>query len=394
MRTVSNDAARRIALGAQGFAVAKPRGSIDVRHFRRVMRQIGLIQLDSVNVCVRTHYMPFYSRLGAYDMGGLDKWLNESGENFEYWAHAAAVLPIDRYPLWRWKMETMKPWQRAQELLNAHPGLVDNVLGQVAEHGPLTVRDLDAPEHTNEAWWGYGPGKVALEVLFANGHVTALRTGNFTRLYDLPERTIPSELLEERGALDKEAAYRGLLVDAVRHHGIGTVADIADYFRLHASTAGPILARLAQEGTIEAVDVGGWDGPVYLDPEAVRPRSIRGSALLSPFDPIMWNRERTERMFGFRYRIEIYVPANQRVYGYYVLPFMLDGDLVGRVDIKSDRKAGRLLVRSAFLEKGKDPGTVAAALAAELHRFGSWLGMDDIVIEKRGNLAPRLTDSM
>ena len=358
------------------------------------MRQIGLIQLDSVNVCVRTHYMPFYSRLGAYDMGGLDKWLNESGENFEYWAHAAAVLPIDRYPLWRWKMETMKPWQRAQELLNAHPGLVDNVLGQVAEHGPLTVRDLDAPEHTNEAWWGYGPGKVALEVLFANGHVTALRTGNFTRLYDLPERTIPSELLEERGALDKEAAYRGLLVDAVRHHGIGTVADIADYFRLHASTAGPILARLAQEGTIEAVDVGGWDGPVYLDPEAVRPRSIRGSALLSPFDPIMWNRERTERMFGFRYRIEIYVPANQRVYGYYVLPFMLDGDLVGRVDIKSDRKAGRLLVRSAFLEKGKDPGTVAAALAAELHRFGSWLGMDDIVIEKRGNLAPRLTDSM
>jgi uncharacterized protein YcaQ len=358
------------------------------------MRQIGLVQLDSVNVCVRTHYMPFYSRLGAYDMGGLDEWLNESGENFEYWAHAAAVLPIDRYPLWRWKMETMKPWERAQELLDAHPGLVDNVLGQVAEHGPLTVRELDAPEHTNEAWWGYGPGKVALEVLFANGHVTALRTGNFTRLYDLPERTIPSEFLEERVALNKEAAYRDLLVDAVRHHGIGTVADIADYFRLHASTAGPILARLAQEGTIEAVDVGGWDGPVYIDPDAVRPRLISGSTLLSPFDPIMWNRERTERLFGFRYRIEIYVPANQRVYGYYVLPFMLDGDLVGRVDIKADRKAGSLLVRSAFIEKGKDPGTVAAALAAELHRFGGWLGMDDIVIEKRGNLAPRLADTM
>jgi hypothetical protein len=394
MRTISNDAARRIALGAQGFAAAKPRGSIDVRHFRRVMRQIGLIQLDSVNVCVRTHYMPFYSRLGAYNMGGLDSWLNESGENFEYWAHAAAVLPVDRYPLWRWKMETMKPWQRAEELLDAHPGLIDNVLGQVAEHGPLTVRDLDAPEHTNEAWWGYGPGKVALEVLFADGHVSALRTGNFTRLYDLPERTIPSEFLDDEAAFSKEDAYRQLLIEATRHHGIGTVADIADYFRLHASTAGPILARLAQEGTIEAVDVGGWDGPVYLDPDAVRPRRISGSALLSPFDPIMWNRERTERLFGFRYRIEIYLPANQRTYGYYVLPFMLDGDLVGRVDLKADRKAGKLLVRSAFIEEGKDVGVVTVALAEELRRFASWIGMNDVVVESRGNLAPRLARTM
>ncbi|MEN8239799.1 MAG: crosslink repair DNA glycosylase YcaQ family protein, partial [Actinomycetota bacterium] len=153
MRTISNDAARRIALGAQGFSSPKPGGRIDARHFRRVMRQVGLVQLDSVNVCVRTHYMPFYSRLGTYDMDRLDRWLNDSGENFEYWAHAAAVLPIDRYPLWRWKMQTMKPWTRAEELLNAHPGLLDNVLRQVADHGPLTVRDLDAPDHTNEAWW-------------------------------------------------------------------------------------------------------------------------------------------------------------------------------------------------------------------------------------------------
>jgi uncharacterized protein YcaQ len=256
------------------------------------------------------------------------------------------------------------------------------------------VRDLDAPEHTNEAWWGYGPGKVALEVLFADGHVSALRTENFTRLYDLPERTIPSEFLDDEAAFSKEDAYRQLLIEATRHHGIGTVADIADYFRLHASTAGPILARLAQEGTIEAVDVGGWDGPVYLDPDAVRPRRISGSALLSPFDPIMWNRERTERLFGFRYRIEIYLPANQRTYGYYVLPFMLDGDLVGRVDLKADRKAGKLLVRSAFIEEGKDVGVVTVALAEELRRFASWIGMNDVVVESRGNLAPRLARTM
>jgi uncharacterized protein YcaQ len=338
--------------------------------------------------------MPFYSRLGAYDMSKLDRWLNTSGENFEYWAHAAAVLPIDRYPLWRWKMATMQPWRRAQALLDAHPGLIEDVLKQVTDHGPLTVRDLDAPDHTNEAWWGYGPGKVALEVLFANGQVTALRTGNFTRLYDIPERSIPPQLLDGQAGLDKESAYAELLLDAVGHHGIGTVADIADYFRLHTSTAGPILARLAQEGTIEEVEVPGWTGPVYLDPLAVRPRTIVGSTLLSPFDPIVWNRERVERMFGLRYRIEIYVPEDQRVYGYYVLPYMLDGEIVGRVDLKADRQARKLIVRAAHIEEGRDPEVVTGALVGELHRFARWLGMDDVTVEARGNLASRLATAM
>jgi hypothetical protein len=338
--------------------------------------------------------MPFYSRLGAYDMGGLDSWLNKSGENFEYWAHEAAVLPVDQYPLWRWKMQTMRPWKQAQTLLDEHPGLVENVLAQVTDQGPLTVRDLDAPEHTNEAWWGYGPGKVALEVLFANGHVTALRTRNFTRLYDIPERVIPKEFLVGDARIERDSAYRQLLVDATRHHGIGTAADIADYFRLHTPTARPILADLVRKGTIEQVEVPGWKGPVYLDPGAVRPREIKGSALLSPFDPVMWNRERAERIFAFRYRIEIYVPEDQRIHGYYVLPFMLDGELVGRVDLKADRKAGRLLVRSAFIEEGCDATTVAPALAGELRTFGEWIGMDDVVVSQRGNLADRLSASM
>jgi len=358
------------------------------------MRQVGLVQLDSVNVCVRTHYMPFYSRLGPYDRQALDAWLNTSGELFEYWAHEAAVLPVDRHPLWRWKMETMQPWRRAQALLDTHPGLIDDILAQVVRKGPLTVRDLDAPDHTNEAWWGYGPGKVALEVLFANGHVTARRTGNFTRLYDIPERTIPPEILTRDGEYDRDAAYRELLVDATRHHGIGTVNDIADYFRLHVPTARGILASLADDGEIEEVSVPGWKGPVYQDPQAVRPHHIMGVTLVSPFDPVVWYRERAERLFDFRYRIEIYVPEPKRVYGYYVLPLMVDGELVGRVDLKADRGTSRLLVRSAFSEEGQPARRVADALEGELMRFTTWLGLSDIEIGRRGNLSAELARRM
>lgn len=385
MRTVKVDAARRIALGAQGFGQKLTAGRVDVRHFRRVMDRIGLVQLDSVNVCVRTHYMPFYSRLGPYDRDRLDRWLNRSGENFEYWCHEAAVLPTGRYPLWRWKMDEMRPWRRAQALMDAHPELMGDVLRQVHEHGPLTVTDLDAPSHRNEAWWGYGPGKVALEVLFAEGKIGALRTGNFTRLYDAPERMIPDDV-RALPAADKPDAYHQLLREAVRHHGIGSALDIIDYFRLHAPTARPILAALAEAGDIEEVEVPGWKGPVYLDPEAVRPRSIAGATFLSPFDPVVWYRDRAERLFDFHYRIEIYVPEPKRIFGYYVLPFMLDGELVGRADLKADRKDGKLLVQSAFVEDGQDPDRVADAMAPELERFAEWLQLDDLTVRNKGNL--------
>jgi len=393
VRRISIDAAKRIALGAQGFTTKQPAGRIDARHFRRVMGQVGLVQLDSVNVCVRSHYMPFYSRLGPYAQDKLDHWLNRSGEHFEYWAHEAAVLPVERYPLWRWKMQTMRPWRRAQALLDAHPGLMDDVLSQVDSQGPLTVRDLDAPNHRNEAWWGYGPGKVALEVLFAQGDVTALRTANFTRLYDVPRRVVPSDLFENR-TVDKIDAYRRLLADAMRHCGIGTATDIADYFRLHVPTARSALVDLAAEGIVDEVSVPGWRGPVYIDPDAVRPRNISGATLLSPFDPMVWNRERAERLFGFHYRIEIYVPEPKRIFGYYVLPFLLDGNLVGRVDLKADRKKGTLLVRGAFVENDHSEGEVAPALATELRRFAGWLGLSDIAVERNGNLAQRLSSEM
>lgn len=393
MRVVPIDAARRIALGSQGFNGGRPRGRIDVRHYRRVMDTIGLVQLDSVNVCVRTHYMPFYSRLGPYDKTALDSWLNTSGENFEYWAHAAAVLPVNRYPLWRWKMAEMTVWRRAEALLEAHPELLADVLKQVRDAGPLTVRDLDAPKHKNDPWWGYGPGKIALEVLFANGKIAALRTENFTRLYDTPERVIEAAHLEAP-ALSKEEAYRVLLRDAVRHHGIGDTRDMADYFRLNVARSAPILAEMATSREIEEVEIRGWGGPVYLDPDAVRPRKIEGAALLSPFDPITWYRERAERLFGFQYRIEIYVPAPERVYGYYVLPFMVDGELVGRVDLKADRKNKVLLVRSAWREDGVDSARVGGALAQELATFAGWLDLDDIEVGERGNLAHELRRRM
>ena len=393
MRKVSIEAARRISLAAQGFSDRRPTGRVDVRHFRRVMNRLGLIQLDSVNVCVRTHYMPFYSRLGAYDRDGLDVWLNDSGEHFEYWAHEASVLPVDRYPMWRWKMGQMGVWRSAQALFEAHPELIHDVRRQVDEHGPLTVRDLDAPNHRNEPWWGYGPGKICLEVLFAQGDITARRTDNFTRLYDMPERAIPEKhYLAE--ALGEQEAYRALLRAATSHHGIGTLHDIADYFRLNIPKARPIFADMVQRGEIEEVTVPGWGVPAYMDPDAVRPRSITGTTLVSPFDPVVWYRERAERLFNFRYRIEIYVPEPKRVYGYYVLPLMVDGALVGRVDLKADRRGGALLVRSAFREEGVDARRVARELAAELGRFSGWLGLDSIDLGRKGNLMSELRRAM
>lgn len=324
--------------------------------------------------------------MGPYDQKALDRWLNESGENFEYWAHAAAVLPVDRYPLWRWKMGEMTVWRSAEALLEAHPEVISDVLRQVQDDGPLTVRDLDAPNHRNEPWWGYGPGKIALEVLFGNGDIAALRTKNFTRLYDVPENMIDRTWLEA-DAMSKDEAYRVLLRDAVRHHGIGTAYDIADYFRLHVSTSAPILKAMADAGEIEEVEIREWDGPVYLDPQIVRPRRIEGATLLSPFDPITWYRERASRLFGFEYRIEIYVPEPKRIYGYYTLPFMLDGELVGRVDLKADRKARTLLVRSVWREEGTDARSVAAAMSVELETFAAWLGLGVIEVADKGNLA-------
>jgi uncharacterized protein len=387
--TISLDVARRIALGAQGFGRERGGGVPTTRHFASVMARLGVIQLDSVNVCARSHYLPFYARIGAYDRERLDAWLNTPARHFEYWAHEASVMAVEQYPLWRWRMQEWRRWKSARTVMEQHPALADAVLQQVQDRGPLSVNELDAPKTRNGPWWGYGPGKLVLETLFGEGKLTALRGKGFARVYELPERAIPKALLlDER--YDKHEAHKELLLRATRHYGIGTAKDLADYYRLAMSVAGPLLAELAAAGQIEEVAVEGWKGPVYRDPRAPCPRAIRGRTLLSPFDPLTWYRPRAERLFDFHYRIEIYTPQDKRKYGYYVLPFLLDGELVARVDLKADRKAKLLRVPSAFIESGHDKTRVARALAAELDRFASWLGLADVSLGRTGDLMREL----
>lgn len=388
-RRLRKDEARRIALGAQGFAGERPRARAGPRQFAAVIQRLGLVQLDSVNVCVRSHYMPFYARLGGYDREHLDRWLNTGGRHFEYWAHEASVMPVELYPLWRWRMREWQPYKHAQAVVNDHSELLPFLLGEIRERGPLTVKDLDVSRSRTNAWWGSAPAKLALEVLFGRGRLTALRVPGFTRLYDLPERAIPESVLTD-DRYDKPSAQKELLLRAVRHHGLGTVQDLADYYRLSPVDSRPLLAELAADGAIDEVEVEGWKGPVYRDPAARCPRAIRGATLLSPFDPVTWHRGRAERLFDFRYRIEIYTPAAKRQHGYYVLPFLLDGELVARVDLKADRKPGVLRVLSAFAEDGRDEPAVARALASELERFAGWLGLGKVSFARRGNLMAEL----
>lgn len=389
MRKLSNAQARRIALAAQGFAAPRPSGRIDRRHFRRVINQIGLLQLDSVNVLQRSHYLPVWSRLGSYSIEALDSFTARSGEIFEYWGHEASLLPVERYPLLRWRMDEMEPWGRVRGVIEGNPGYVESVRHEIATHGPLTVAELSDPGARTGPWWGHGRGKTALDWLFAQGLITAYRNANFGRIYDLPERVIPRQHLQA-APLPKLEAYRELLILAARHHGVATAGDLADYYRLHRPTARRVVTEIASSGELLQVDVEGWSHPGFLDPEAKLPRRIKGAALLSPFDSLIWERDRTERIFGFRYRIEIYVPQPQRVYGYYVLPFLVDGELVGRVDLKSDRKNGALLVQASYVEKGRDPERVASRLATELRAMSTWLELRDVVIGRRGNLAVEL----
>ncbi len=375
--------ARAVALAAQGFYDSKPK-RVDRRHFERVMDRVGLVQLDSVNVCIRAHYMPFFARLGGFDCDRLDDWLNTPGRHFEYWCHEAAVVPVDRYPLWRWKMAQPLTWKRALAVKRDHPQLERELLRQIRRHGGMTASEVDAPKERSGAWWGYGPAKIALETLFHEGKLSALRGSNFQRRYYLPKELVPSEI--RRKKVSESRAHDQLLVDAVQRLGVATADDAADYYRLHRPRARSILERAARRGDVVPCEVEGWKGATYLDPEARRPRKLKGTALLCPFDPLVWYRPRLERLFDFHYRIEIYVPKHQRKFGYYVLPFMLDGEIVGRVDLKADRKRSALVVQAAFVEEAADAVRVRKGLNEELERMAAWLGLGSISVRRRGNL--------
>jgi uncharacterized protein YcaQ len=373
--------ARRIALTAQGFNARDRNARVDAARLRRGIAQLGLLQIDSVNVLVRAHYMPLFSRLGAFDRAQLDAIsIQRPRRFFEYWGHEASLLPIDCHPLLRWRMARADRgegvWGRLVPFATTRRSEAGALLTRIAADGPLAASDIAAAA-ARKGMWNWSEAKHALEWLFWAGLVTAThRRGSFERVYDLPERVLPRSILEwpTPSVLDAQSE---LLARAARALGIATAGDLRDYYRIPASDVAEPLARLVEEGMITPVRVRGWRQQAYLYRDASAGRKTGGAALLSPFDPLVWRRERTERLFGFRYRLEIYTPAHKREHGYYVLPFLLDGALVARVDLKADRRGARLLVQRASIEPGA-PAHTLEALREELRLLATWLGLSDV----------------
>jgi uncharacterized protein YcaQ len=388
---ITNPQARRIALAAQGFTDPLPRGNVDARHVRRVIGRTGLLQIDSVNVFARAHLMPAFSRLGPWPTELLDDVAFKRRELFEYWGHEASMLPVALHPLLRWRMARAEAleegWGGPLRVFQERPEFVQSLLQRIEDEGPSGAGALrDAPRGKG-AWWGWDDVKRGLEYLFWSGRVTtARRTNGFERLYDLTERVIPETVLAIPTPT-REDAQRELIRISARAHGVATEKDLRDYFRLRVDEARTAVQSLVEDGGLIPIAVDGWRDQAYLSPEASAPRRVRRSALLSPFDPLVWERTRTSRMFGVDYRIEIYVPAHKRVYGYYCLLFLHDEALRARVDLKADRKAGVLRVLAAWREPEAVAGETAEALAQELRRAAEWQGLSGIVVEDRGDLA-------
>ncbi len=396
MDKLSLNAARRIAIAAQGLADPRPQGSLDRRHLRRVLGRIGLLQIDSVNVLARAHYLPLFSRLGPYAPTMLDDaaW-GKPRSLFEYWAHEASLLPHDAWPLLRWRME------RAGRMEGIYGGLArymaerrdyaDAIVDRIRTDGPVVASDIDGNRGAG-GWWGWSEAKHALEWLFWAGHITTATRRGFERIYDLPERVLPPAVMA-LPVPDEADAIRELLRISARALGVATASDLRDYFRLDPEDIKLRLPELVEAGDLIPTAVEGWPKIAYVHAEARRPRRVEGRALLAPFDPLVWERARTERLFGFRYRIEIYTPAEKRIYGYYVLPFLLGDRLVARLDLKADRAASALLVQASHAEPDAPPET-AAALAAELRDMAAWLGLEKITVKRAGDLASALSAAL
>ena len=393
--SLSLSQARRIALAAQGFADRRPTGVPGRAHLRRVVGRTGVIQMDSVNVLQRAHYLPLFSRLGAYPTKLLDNAAyRRPRELFEYWGHAASLLPVTLQPLLRWRMARARDdaWGGMRRIATERPDFVRWVRDEVAEKGPVTAAEVerDARRPKTDWGWNWSEAKHALEYLFWCGEVSAAtRDSAFARRYDLTERVLPKAVLDTPTPSDADA-YRELTRISAAALGVAAEIELRDYFRLPVDGARRAIAELVEEGTLRPVTVAGWRRGAYLYADAKLPRKINAATLVSPFDPLVWERDRTERLFNFFYRIEIYVPAHLRVHGYYVLPFLLGDELVARVDLKADRRAGVLRIPGAWLEPGRPVADVAAALAGALGDLAAWLELGGIAPPEAGDLAPAL----
>lgn len=380
-----------MAVAAQGLADPRPTGRIDMRHLRRVFDAVGVVQIDSVNVLVRSQELPLFARLGAHPRDLISR-ATEAGELFEYWCHEASHIPVAHHHLSRLRMERARlgesVWSGVSAAARKNPGLVREILSRI-ESTPegITAGDVRTRRGPKGQWWDWDDGKAVLEWLFWTGQVTARRRErDFARVYLSPSQVLPAHVLA-RPAPDAMTTRRELLMLAAASTGVGTAADLFDYHRQRGPEAREALTSLVEDGSLEPVTVEGWRETAYVAPGVRTPRIVRARALLSPFDSLVWCRPRIERLFGFTYRIEIYTPAPKRVYGYYVLPFLLDDRLVARVDARADRARGLLSVPGAFAEPDVDMSHVASELADELWEMAAWLGLTAVEVGERGDLS-------
>jgi uncharacterized protein len=384
--------ARRIALHAQGFQ-NQSRGTRKTwAHMAAAIRDLQLLQIDSVNVLVRSHYLPLFSRLGAYDRATLDKRTLEPADRhvFECWSHEASLVPIELHPLMRWRMNRARAgngiYKSMDRFAQNEKAFLKKTLDHIRKTGPTGASAIPGSGKGEGGWWGWSKGKMTMETLFDHGLVTTARRDKFERIYDVPERVIPSEILNAPTP-DEPEIFRQLIVRSAKAMGIATEFDLRDYFRLPITETKTAIAECVESGDLIPIAVDGWAKPTYIHAQAKLPRKAGGTALLSPFDPLCWERDRTERIFNFHYRIEIYTPAEKRKFGYYVLPFLNGEDLCGRVCLKADREAGVLRANALHHEDLVDPQSTANAMADELTKMAAWLGLPNVEIKKSGNLA-------
>lgn len=391
--------ARRMALAAQGFDSSHRTSAPDWPAIAKTLKQLHLLQIDSVNVLVRSHYLPLFSRLGPYDRALLDSHTLGNGERrlFECWAHEASLVPLDLHPLTRWRMDRARKgrgtYRSMNEFAACEARFLKATLAHVEKHGAIRASDVPGGGKSQGGWWGWSKGKMALETLFDQGRLTAAARNGFERVYDLPERVLPMDVLARETPPEREA-FKLLIVYAAQALGVGTEFDLRDYFRLPVAETKIAIEDAVNEKLISPVAVEGWKAQAYVHPEARKPERIAACALVSPFDPIVWDRDRAERSFNFTYRIELYTPAHKRRYGYYVLPFLQGEAFAGRLCLKSDREGGALLVNAAHLEDGASAEQTAQALAQELTQMASWLGLTKVRIGRKGNLACKLRKAL